>query len=357
MQQAGIHLYHSLKMKLLNVSEKGLKKTFSSKKVLFSLIFLLLLPLVLASTVTVDKETYSLDEPVTISVAGCLGSSILTLLNPSGQAVFSDQGNNDWQTIYHTSSDPSLGEYTINGSCGEESFFTNFNVAEITPLAGEEPPEEEAPSAGGRGAAPRCTSEWSCSYWSICGIDLKQARACYDQKCGLPPKTETRDCLSCDESWVCSLWSGCVAGKQTRKCYDERHCGTNIKKPVLQRDCNVPVTGPAPARIISVPPERFTIPPETGLPELSFWEKYKLWIIAVPAILVLLTLAVLLFLHIYRPPKEAANISELKDWLKKALAQGASKDKIKEIIRQQTNWSDKELDQAFKELEREKQPK
>lgn len=319
---------------------------------IFLLLFILAIPLVLASTVIVDKDTYTLNEPVTISMADCLGSSMLTILNPFGQAVFSDQGNDDWSTTYHTSSDPSSGTYTINLFCGDESSSTTFTVTEEIPsVEGDEDTSDNGDSSGPSGG--HCVPEWSCGYWSICGPELIQTRTCYDQRCSQPPKIETKDCLPCDESWVCSLWSDCVTEDQTRMCYDEHHCGTMILKPITKKPCGAPDTGPAPARIVFAPPDQFTIPSPTDGISLSFWQKYKLWIILIPILILLLLIGLYIYFRFYRA-KTAADTFALKNWVKKALAKGVSKEKVKEMVQKQTKWTGKELNKVFRELEQKK---
>ncbi len=308
-------------------------------KKFFLLIFLLLLPLALASTVDTNKGKYTPSESVTITVTGCVGSSILTISNSALQAVFSDQGENDWQTSYHTSSDPSTGTYTITAFCDAEEFSTTFKVEE------EAQPSDDGNGGGTSSTGGRCISEWSCGPWAYCGPDLIQTRTCTDLKYCLPDKTETQPCLACDESWVCSIWSNCIAGKQTRLCNDEHLCGTVLKKPILQKACNAPDTGPPPARI--APPQQ--LPPPAAEP--SFWDEYKLWIILIPAILILIAAGLLFYFYVYKkretPP---TNITPLKNWVRNAQAKGVPEEKIKEIVHNKTKWTDKELDRAFKEL-------
>lgn len=220
----------------------------------------------------------------------------------------------------------------------------------ITEEDEEETTAAETPSSGGGGR--RCTSDWSCGYWSVCDLSLTQTRTCIDLNNCVQTRTETKTCTHCTESWVCSLWSDCLAKKQTRKCYDERQCGTIVKKPALQRACNAPVAGPTPTKIISVPPTQFTIP-IVEMPRPTFWDEYGFWIITIPIILVLLALAIILILHFKKPKEETTNFNALRMWVKNALAKGASKERIRKII-QPTNWTDKELDRAFKEVEQDK---
>lgn len=44
---------------------------------------------------------------------------------------------------------------------------------------------------------------------------------------------------SCVENWTCSDWNACDNGNQTRTCSDSKKCGTTKLKPVLQRECSV----------------------------------------------------------------------------------------------------------------------
>ncbi len=53
--------------------------------------------------------------------------------------------------------------------------------------------------------------------------------------------SETEICLEgeckCLEKWVCGNWSSCVNGQQTRTCTDENNCGTTEEKPITLRNC------------------------------------------------------------------------------------------------------------------------
>jgi len=43
----------------------------------------------------------------------------------------------------------------------------------------------------------------------------------------------------CQEKWKCSAWSACRDGIETRLCYDENMCGTDLNKPFESQPCSV----------------------------------------------------------------------------------------------------------------------
>lgn len=43
----------------------------------------------------------------------------------------------------------------------------------------------------------------------------------------------------CQEQWKCSEWSACKDGLETRMCYDENSCGTDMDKPFESQPCSV----------------------------------------------------------------------------------------------------------------------
>lgn len=43
----------------------------------------------------------------------------------------------------------------------------------------------------------------------------------------------------CKERWVCDDYSECINQKQTRECYDTNTCGTELKKPNIEKECEL----------------------------------------------------------------------------------------------------------------------
>lgn len=41
----------------------------------------------------------------------------------------------------------------------------------------------------------------------------------------------------CREKWVCTDWGPCINGRQTRVCWDENNCGTELYKPFEVQPC------------------------------------------------------------------------------------------------------------------------
>ena len=96
----------------------------------FFILFVLSISLVTAAVqITTDKPEYSASEPVSISIASCVGISALQIQNAQSGVIDVNQGMNNWVASYHTLSDSSRGRYTIQVSCADGSSATkNFCV-------------------------------------------------------------------------------------------------------------------------------------------------------------------------------------------------------------------------------------
>ena len=156
-----------------------------------------------------------------------------------------------------------------------------------------------------------------------------------------------RPCAPCQESWICSEWSECQAGSQSRSCYDEHSCETTDYQPELQKGCEVFFPpGPEPDKIYSPPAP----PPAVELGFFQkFWDNYAIYIIGLLAAVVLAAI-ILLVIHYFKPKKVAYNINELKQWVRKEKEMGTSDEKIRAILKQNTGWTDEEIDMAFESL-------
>lgn len=149
------------------------------KKILFALLVLLIIPGVMAVSVSVNKPRYSTNEAVSVSVSQCGGVSLLNLNNAQGQLVFVDQGVGNWETNYHTSSDSSIGNYNVLVSCGVDEVQVSFCVGDATqcPTTGASSASSDSSGggSGGRGSGilpgagkgtvdcsgQKCTMTWS----------------------------------------------------------------------------------------------------------------------------------------------------------------------------------------------------
>ncbi len=47
--------------------------------------------------------------------------------------------------------------------------------------------------------------------------------------------------VQCIEDWKCGEWSSCVNNVQTRECNDVNNCGTELNKPIIEKECEVPI--------------------------------------------------------------------------------------------------------------------
>ncbi len=331
---------------------------------IFFLLVLLLSLSVAAVSITTDKPEYTRGENVATTIT-CAGQSVLKISNANTprDLVYLTQGKNTWSTNYNTNSDSSDGKYSLFASCEDrttaEAFFCVNSQGCLEPAAVAPPPvvSESPPisgvSGGSSGGSARCVQRWTCvGQWSYCNATLQQSRSCYDREnCPNLPyrKLENRSCAQCDESWVCSEWSACQNDVQTRECSDEHFCTTARTKPWLQKNCQQTVVlGPTPARIISSPSPPVAAPPvlqrpAPPLPTPSFWEQYKVYLIAGISGLLALTAIILLVVHFVAPHHLVYNIEELKEWVRKEQKMGTPDKDIQDILSQHTGWKKEEI--------------
>jgi len=311
---------------------------------LFIAIFMLSFSLAAAAVeVSTNQLEYSSGQTVTATITGCIGTSLVEFRNPSGSVVDIKAGEDDWSATYNTLSDSEDGKYKVEATCTNGAGQSNFCVD--APSCISTGTSSQTGSSGGGGS---CTPNWSCTDWSFCGPTLTQTRTCTDLNNCQTQREESRPCESCLESWVCSLWAECSAGVQSRACYDEHFCETSNLKPGLQKGCNEMDPIPPPARISSQLPPPYVPPPAAA--QQSFlsktWENYKMYIIG-GAAAILLAVMIILAIHIFMPKKVAYNINELKQWVRKEKEMGTSDTDIREILKQNTGWTDQEVDLAF----------
>ncbi|MFH1682282.1 MAG: hypothetical protein ABIA37_00645 [Candidatus Woesearchaeota archaeon] len=230
----------------------------------------------------------------------------------------------------------------VNATC------ENVTIAPVTPTI----------DVSGGGGGRRCTPEWSCGYFTICGPELIQKRTCYDRALCESPKEENRTCEPCDESWICTAWSNCIGGTQSRSCYEEHNCETAEEKPDESQSC-VETSTYVPPPAYTPPVVEYTPPPVVAAPVSAwtqFWDKWKTWLVLIPSLLILAMVGLLLYLHFHKPKTEVGNMDELKDWVGQELEMGVSKEDIRKTLHENTGWTDEELDMAFKELKTEEAP-
>ena len=213
------------------------------------------------------------------------------------------------------------------------------------------------PGGGGGG----CVAQWSCGSWGTCNSTKQQSRTCVDigkQCINKKPRIENQSCV-CSESWQCSGWSSCVGGKNTRKCTDERKCGTVVSKPVESKGCAEVVpeyvspqqTYQPPVQQQYTPLVQQTTPPVEQKPDPTLWEQYKEWIIGLPMVILFITILIITVLHFTKKhPQVTFNYDELKDWVKKERGTGTSDVDIELILEQNTGWTKEEVEKIFAEM-------
>lgn len=263
------------------------------KKLIYFLIFLLSMSLVLAVSVTTDKNDYSEGETVKIILGTCAETSIVKIIDPSGNLV--DIKSNEVEMTYNTLSSSASGKYTVFVTCSDGATKDFFCV--------------DSPSCFNPVDAA-CISDNQCSGWSFCTTStVKQNRTCTDKNNCKPDVVETRECGSCAESWVCSEWGECSQGVNFRICQDENLCSSEFSKPTLQKSCTEADSSGMPPTYISTtfnPPANDDIFVE---PEESFWGKYKLFIL-IPLILILIAVIILISLHFLKPKDSVSDFNQ-----------------------------------------------
>lgn len=314
------------------------------KMFLFVVLFSLSFSLVAAVQVSTNKVEYNSGQTVTATISDCVGTSLVEFKNPSGNVVDIKSGEGSWSTSYNTLSDSEDGKYTVVATCTDGAAQSNFCVDAPGCVPSE---STEAQTTSSTAGGTTCTPNWSCNDWSYCGPTLTQTRSCVDLNNCRSARDETRECEACQESWVCSTWNECNTGLQTRACYDEHFCETTHNKPAIQKGCQQADPFPAPARISAQLPPPYVPPPVAQPSFLSkVWRNYNFYIIGgVGAIL--LAVVILVTIHFLMPKKVAYNINELKQWVRKEKEMGTSDADIREILKQNTGWTDEEINSAF----------
>lgn len=290
----------------------------AQKKIWYIVLLLLSLSLAAAVNVSTDKTNYSSGEIVTANISSCIGTSITKFLNPSGNLIDIKSGQGNWSTTYHTSSDSTVGKYSVSTSCSNGLAQANFCVDAPGCLLEEE----------------ECLPEWDCTEWSSCGADKLEKRTCTDKNNCEADKEETRACTVCQESWTCLSWSTCQNSVQTRSCFDQNKCGTTLNKPAGQQACQEPVA--------SQPPST----PAKPVVEESFFQRNTGLIITVVLAMILLVLALLYF---WKWKGKEMNLAEVREWISAEREKGVSDEDIRSAL-EKRGWEAKDIKAAFKRL-------
>jgi hypothetical protein len=322
-------------------------------KFIFILTFLFTISLALAVTVETDKNIYQRSEEVTIDVAECEAESIVFVYNAENREVDVSSDTGDWTFIYSTLSDPSDGKYNVEVSCANGPATTEFCVNDDDCLTTTpEDPDPTPDNPGGGGGRNVCRPVWTNLTETLCNGSLQKTVTQQDVRCSKGSRKIVSRCDSCKESWMCSVWSLCNNGIQTRICYDGSKCGTTFQRPDLRKNCGQPASGYPPSQISnSIPPPTET--PTLQLPTEPFWEKYLIYLISIPAGLIVLILIIVLIVHMIKSKRVVYNLEELEDWIMKERAAGTNDGSIREILKDNTSWNDKEIDEAFNDLAKE----
>ncbi|MBI4983429.1 hypothetical protein HZC32_02195, partial [Candidatus Woesearchaeota archaeon] len=246
---------------------------------------------------------------------------------------------------------PQTGTYTLLAACdGEKAVKKDFCVGPTCVIPTTTPP----PGPIGGGYTGGCVSQWDCSSWSFCNVSLRQVRTCTDNRSCSSPKIEEQNCSKCQESWICSLWSECDSGQQFRTCVDEHYCGTLVFKPALSKSCQEAyVAGPQPASVSPKlpPPIAQTKQPAAKLAtKASLWDDYKWYFIGLLAFIVLVVIGVVLYVFVIHPRRKVYNLADLEEWMRKERQMGTSDAQIRQILSQNTGWTEDEIAQAFSSL-------
>lgn len=355
---------------------------------LFS-VFLLIIPLALA-TFTLDlDENYTTGATVSFNGTCDEDDQIAFQLTTVGTTVWVAQegvANNAFSTTYV----PADAYYTLYSVCGSSlnnTFCVGDNCvgaepvtepAATVPDAGSSSSSSSSSSGGGRGPS-ECTSDWSCGAWSYCTNELIQTRICQDLNfCydyDTMPETE-QSCEECSESWICTTWDECIGDQNSRTCADEHNCTTQELKPSLSKSCEEEeAEGIAPAATVtseselpSTPsytytepttPEYYTEPVSEQQPTLTsmlkdeaykIWQGYKVFVIALPSILLIAILIIIILVHRSHNHGPASNMGQLHTYVQAEFKSGMSKSQIRDNLKS-SGWTDDEISQAMQGLD------
>jgi hypothetical protein len=258
--------------------------------------------------------------------------------------------------------------YSTPVSCGDGKTCSD-DVCIVTEGNGD-----GTPSGSGNGPYyDTCRPSFDCGAWSYCGASLKQSRICNDVKGCKPSYTEEKVCTKCEESWICSAWSTCQSDEQLRTCYDEHKCGSTVLKPTLRKYCQATyVPGPKPASVSSTiqppayypasqpepayqPPVQKPVVAKPTAPVVkfsfsSFWDKYQMYFLGLGILIVVVIIIIILIAYFAKPKQRVYNLDELKEWIEKERQMNTGDVQIRQILSQNTGWSEEEISQAFSEL-------
>jgi len=212
-----------------------------------------------------------------------------------------------------------------------------------------------APSGGGGGGGGRaCTPVWQCLEWGNCFAG-KQTRTCTDiKKCGkiTGKPSEIQSCV-CEEKWICSDWSPalCPFDKmQTKNCEDTSRCGTEANKPQTTKSCIY--TGTCYDNIINQGEEGIDCggPCRQCAPavEKPIAEKSYAWLYALLMIIIAggISFAIYEVERAHKSTKSekqqnklnAESRQKLEDYIRKTLAEGFSKEEVRDRLLKE-GWS------------------
>jgi len=327
------------------------------------------MPLVVGTSVTVDK-TFVPGSSVVIK-GSCDGTDVGVgmQLQLNGNTIWFGQEQTAQKDFTHTFMNLQKGSYSISTACNNEnsvkkSFCVGTDADCGVVVGGGDQSGSSSSSSSSSSGGGGCTSKWDCDVWTQCNTTLQQSRVCYDLNKCKKPSIENRTCTPCLESWVCSAWGECNSGMQVRKCYDEHDCGTGVNVPKEKKQCDdMTDYGYAPAlssgggeesSFVSSTSENVLVPPSAASlqkPVAESKKDYTFYYIGIPSLLLLLIVLFIVLYHFFHKPKHVViNYDELKGWIKKELDAGESVDDIRKILKENTGWTDEELQHAFGEL-------
>ena len=217
---------------------------------------------------------------------------------------------------------------TVSGNIIQEAGLISYYPTRPAAAPGPAPSPAGGGGGGSGGARGGGRVGWNCPMkWSTCKNGLEQ-RTCTDMFNPVITRIETRPCVV-------------TAPPAPPK-----------PVPVVQPPKPVPLAPPKPVQVIQQPAEMKVPAVQKPAPVLlmikDLWQKYKVYVVAVPsALLVIITL--ILLVHHFRKPKVVYNLEELKQWIKAEKAMGTSDENVKAILAQNTGWSKEEIEKAMSE--------
>ncbi len=295
-----------------------------------------------AISIETNRQEYSSGDIVLIIVGGCAEEALVKVLNPTSDLIDVKEGN---AIDYNTLSDRSKGKYTITASCAEGRMEEHFCVDAAGCLDAVRAADLEVAAQGATTPAAGQASSGTTSGGGGSGGGGGSRGGGGGGACQPHSTLIDRKCV-CDAGYELKL-NKCVlmevpeaAAEEEDGVAEERYVSPSRAQPV-------PSYSPPPRSAAQQPVSRAQDLSTKSVVEESFLEKNKVYLIAIPSILILLVVLIFGLFHFFPIRPVVININELEAWIKAERQQGMSDERIRQMLRERTMWKDADINKAF----------